>query len=170
MSGLTEVVFDRPESVAGWAAIDDRVMGGVSSSRMRFDSAGHAWFEGTVSLDRGGGFASVRAAGLPLGGPDTRAWRLELLGDGRRYRLSLFVVDGFDAPSYQAELEPPAGRWATIELPREAFEARLRGRTVPGAPPLDPARVRQLGLLVGDRQAGPFSLALRRIVRVDGPA
>jgi len=168
MPELTEVVFDRPESVAGWAALDDRVMGGVSRSRMRFDAAGHACFEGMVSLDRGGGFASVRAAALPIGGPATRAWRLEVRGDGRRYRLSLFVVDGFDAASYQAALEPPAGRWATVELPLEAFEARLRGRAVPGAPPLDPARVRQVGLLVGDRQAGPFSLALRRIVRVDG--
>lgn len=167
MSDLTEVVFDRPESVAGWAAIDDRVMGGVSQSCMRFDPAGHACFEGTVSLDRGGGFASVRAAALPIGGPATRAWRLELQGDGRRYRLSLFVVDGFDAASYQAALEPPAGRWVTVALPLEAFEARLRGRGVPGAPPLDPARVRQIGLLVGERQAGPFSLRVRRIVRVD---
>jgi hypothetical protein len=169
VSGLTEVVFDRPESVAGWAAIDDRVMGGVSRSRMRFDPAGHAWFEGEVSLDRGGGFASVRAAALPLGGASTRAWRLELLGDGRRYRLSLFTVDAFDAPSWQAELDPPAGRWATLELPLAAFGARLRGRAVPGTPALDPARVRQLGLLIGDRQAGAFALGVRRIVRVDGP-
>ncbi|MEI7446240.1 MAG: CIA30 family protein [Burkholderiales bacterium] len=166
MSGLTEVVFDRPESVAGWAAIDDRVMGGVSLSRMRFDPAGHACFEGTVSLDRGGGFASVRAAALALGAPDTRAWRLEVRGDGRRYRLSLFTVDAFDASSFQAEFEPPAGRWATVELPLGAFEARLRGRSVPGAPPLDPAKVRQVGLLVGDRQAGAFVLALRRIAAV----
>ena len=170
MSGITGVVFDRPESVAGWAAIDDRVMGGVSRSRMRFDPAGQAWFEGEVSLDRGGGFASVRAAALPLGGPSTRAWRLEVLGDGRRYRLSLFTVEAFDAPSWQAGFAPPAGRWATVELPLEAFEPRLRGRAVPGAPPLEPARIRQLGLLIGDRQAGPFALALRRIVRVDGPA
>lgn len=167
MSGLTEVVFDGPASVAGWAAIDDRVMGGVSRSRLRYDAAGHACFEGEVSLERGGGFASVRAAALPLGGPATRAWRVEARGDGRRYRLSLFVVDGFDAASYQAELEPPSGRWATIELPLEAFSARLRGRVLHDAPALDPARVRQVGLLVGDRQAGPFALHLRRIATVD---
>lgn len=168
MSGVADVVFDRPVSVAGWSAIDDRVMGGVSRSRMRFDAAGYACFEGTVSLERGGGFASVRATDLPLGVPGTRAWRLEALGDGRRYRLSLFTAETFDASSYQAEFEPPAGRWATIELPVEAFEARLRGRTVPGAPPLDPAAVRQVGLLVGDRQAGAFRLAVRRIAAVTG--
>jgi len=34
---------------------------------------------------------------------------------------------------------------------------------VPGAPPLDPARVRQIGLMIADRQAGPFALAVRSI-------
>jgi hypothetical protein len=29
---------------------------------------------------------------------------------------------------------------------------------VPGAPPLDAGRVRALGLMISDRQAGPFEL------------
>jgi len=32
-----------------------------------------------------------------------------------------------------------------------------------GVPPLDPARVRQMGLMIADRQAGPFALAIRVI-------
>ncbi|HMX14512.1 MAG TPA: CIA30 family protein, partial [Thauera aminoaromatica] len=58
-------LFDRPESVVTWSAIDDRVMGGVSRSALRFDSAGHALFAGTVSADNNGGFASVRSALAP---------------------------------------------------------------------------------------------------------
>jgi NADH dehydrogenase [ubiquinone] 1 alpha subcomplex assembly factor 1 len=54
--------FNDPEAVHGWHAIDDRVMGGVSRSRLRHDPAGHAVFEGEVSLDRNGGFASVRSS------------------------------------------------------------------------------------------------------------
>jgi hypothetical protein len=34
---------------------------------------------------------------------------------------------------------------------------------VAGVPPLDPARVRQMGLMIADRQAGPFALAIRSI-------
>jgi hypothetical protein len=30
-------------------------------------------------------------------------------------------------------------------------------------PPLDPARVRQIGLLIADRQTGAFALALRSL-------
>ena len=33
-------LFDRPEAVAAWSAIDDRVMGGVSRSALRFESWG----------------------------------------------------------------------------------------------------------------------------------
>ena len=34
--------FSDPAAVTQWHAIDDRVMGGVSSSRLRHDPAGHA--------------------------------------------------------------------------------------------------------------------------------
>jgi NADH dehydrogenase [ubiquinone] 1 alpha subcomplex assembly factor 1 len=162
--------FGIAAAVADWRAIDDRVMGGVSRSRMRHDPAGHACFEGTVSLDRGGGFASVRAPVGAIGGDATRGLRLAAMGDGRRYRLALVSADATDGIVYQAEFAPAAGVWSTVEIPLSAFVARLRGRGVPDAPPLRAARVRQIGLLIGDRQDGPFVLALRRIesLGVDG--
>ena len=40
--------FSDPAAVTEWHAIDDRVMDGISSSRLRHDPAGHAIFEGTV--------------------------------------------------------------------------------------------------------------------------
>ncbi len=46
--------FDTPASTLNWQAINDGVMGGVSVSRMRFDLAGHAVFEGEVSLENNG--------------------------------------------------------------------------------------------------------------------
>jgi hypothetical protein len=52
-----------------WATVDDRVMGGISRSELRSAPTGHAVFEGEVSLERNGGFASVRSSpgerGLP---------------------------------------------------------------------------------------------------------
>jgi monofunctional biosynthetic peptidoglycan transglycosylase len=50
-----------------------------------------------------------------------------------------------------------------VQLPFSAFLPTFRGRRVPGAPPLDPARIRQIGFAIADRQAGPFALALRSI-------
>lgn len=53
--------FTDPSAANAWHAIDDRVMGGISRSTLRHHPAGHALFEGTVSLERNGGFASVRS-------------------------------------------------------------------------------------------------------------
>ena len=156
------MAFDSAATVSGWAAIDDRVMGGVSRSRLRFEPAGWAVFEGEVSLDRGGGFASVRSAPGAYGlaaaaglGADLDCV-IEARGDGRQYKLCLYTDDGFDSVSHQASWTPAAGVWSTARLPLADFRASFRGRERPGTPPLQAARIRQLGLMVAARQAGPF--------------
>ena len=69
----------------------------------------------------------------------------------------------FDAPAYQATFTPPAGRWQVVVLPLAGFVPRFRGRAVTGAPTLDLARLRQVGLIIAEQQAGPFALQLRSI-------
>jgi NADH dehydrogenase [ubiquinone] 1 alpha subcomplex assembly factor 1 len=156
--------FRDPATVDDWAAVDDRVMGGISRSRLRYDPAGHAVFEGTVSLDRSGGFASVRSCPGRRGKPGAIACAIELRGGGgRQFKLNLLTDDGFDSLNHQAGFTPAGDDWQTIELPLEAFRARFRGRDVPEAPPLDPARIRRIGLMIAARQAGPFTLDIRRI-------
>ena len=155
--------FESAAPVADWAAIDDGVMGGVSGSRIRHDPAGHAVFEGIVSLENNGGFASVRSRPLDLGAPGAAGYSLDVRGDGKRYKLNLRTDDAFDGVNYQAAFEAPAGTWTLVRLPLSGFRPTLRGRSVPDAPPLDPARVRQIGLMISDRQAGPFALAVRSI-------
>ena len=103
--------FESADSVADWSAIDDTVMGGVSSSRLRHDPAGHAVFEGVVSLERNGGFASVRSRPLDLAAPGTVSYVLEVRGDGKRYKLNLRTDDAFDGVSYQAAFEAPPDTW-----------------------------------------------------------
>ena len=106
----TLFLFDRPEAVAAWSAIDDRVMGGVSRSALRFDPAGHAVFCGQVSPDNNGGFASVRASVSTPVTTDIDAIELLVRGDGHRYKLNLRTDRGFDGVNYQAAFAPPAGQ------------------------------------------------------------
>lgn len=155
--------FDSIAAVASWSAIDDRVMGGISSSHLRFDEGGWAVFEGHVSLERNGGFASVRSRPCAFQRAGVSAFWLEVKGDGKRYKLNLRTDDAFDGVNYQAIFVPPAGQWLDIELPLAAFQATFRGRSVSAAEPLNPAHLRQVGLMIAERQSGPFSLALRAI-------
>jgi NADH dehydrogenase [ubiquinone] 1 alpha subcomplex assembly factor 1 len=156
--------FDHAASVADFSPVDDRVMGGQSLSQLRFGSAGYAVFEGEVSLAAGGGFASVRSRPLDLGDPRALAIQIEVLGDGKRYKLNLRTDDTFDGLTYQAHFQPAPGAWSGLRLPLRSFAPTWRGRPVDGAPVCRPDRLRQLGLTIGERQAGPFALALRLIV------
>lgn len=120
-------------------------------------------FDGEVSRAQGGGFASVRAAVARPGDTGASGLCIEALGDGRAYTLSLFMDGGFDAAAYQAVFTLPAGRWQKLHLPLAQFVSRFRGRPVVGAPPLQAARICQVGLLIAARQAGPFTLGVRAI-------
>ena len=154
--------FSDPAAVTEWSAIDDRVMGGISSSRLRHDPAGHAIFEGKVSLERNGGFASIRSRPADRGKPSAQTCLIEGRAAGKRFKLNLLTDDAFDSINYQASLAPSAN-WQTLHIPLSAFRATFRGREVPGAPALDPARIRQVGLMIAERQAGAFALEVRRI-------
>ena len=162
---MTDVLLDfsDPRSVTLWNPINDGVMGGVSHSRFCHDPAGHAVFAGHVTFENNGGFASVRCQPGDLGRKQVMAYHLEVRGDGKWYKLNLRTDDGFDGVNYQARFLPPAATWTTFRLVSADFLPSWRGRQVPDAPPLDTSRVRQIGLMIADRQEGPFALAVRSI-------
>jgi NADH dehydrogenase [ubiquinone] 1 alpha subcomplex assembly factor 1 len=167
-AGELTVIFDfrDPVAAASWLAIGDRVMGGRSSGRLSF-AGGVAAFEGRVSLENGGGFASVRSPpGLyDLGGFSGIA--LRVWGDGRAYKLNLRIEAGFDGLAYQARFPTPDGRWTSVALAFEVFLPVLRGRRVE-AEPLDPRRITTFGLVVADRQQGAFRLEVACIAAFRG--
>lgn len=85
---------------------------------------------------------------------------LKVRGDGKRYKLNLRTDNAFDGVNYQAAFETSAGTWTLVRLPLSAFIPTFGGRSVPGAPQLDAARAHQIGLMIADRQAGSFALAV----------
>ena len=162
---MTEILFDfsGPSAITTWAPINDGVMGGLSHGEIRHEAEGYATFTGHVSLENNGGFASVRCKPDQLGRSGVLAYVLEVRGDGKRYKLNLRTDDAFDGVNYQASFAPPEGIWTTCRLAAADFLPSWRGRPVPGAPPLDMARVRQIGLMITDRQEGRFRLAVHTI-------
>jgi hypothetical protein len=155
--------FSDPRSVALWKPINDGVMGGLSQSQLRHDPAGHAVFAGEVSFKNNGGFASVRCQPCELGRQDVIAYLLDVCGDGKRYKLNLRTDNSFDGVNYQVQFDTTAGIWTRCRLPVVDFLPSWRGRSVADAPALDTTRVRQMGLMIADRQEGPFALAVRSI-------
>jgi hypothetical protein len=158
--------FSEASEVARWYAINDVVMGGISDSRLDPLPDGGAAFRGEVSLANSGGFASIRRLDerWDLGGYD--ALDVKVCGDGKRYSLRLKVESGFDGIVYQARFDATPGSWESVYLAFGGFAPSFRGRRVPGAGPLDPATIVSIGLMISDKQLGPFELRLRRIAAV----
>jgi len=157
------VIFDfTAPDAAPWRSVDDVVMGGVSSSRMVVED-GRAVFRGEVSLENNGGFASVRTSPgrHDLAGFDGLAVRVR--GDGQRYSFRLRMSGRMDDVSYQVKFEAPEEGWQTVRFPFSEFEAVFRGRALPGAPPLNPGKIRSFGILISDKQEGPFQLEVEEI-------
>lgn len=160
-----EIVVDFAAGVEPWPSIDDVVMGGRSESAMTIEG-GSAVFAGEVSLADGGGFASVRSAAAARDLSAYDGLVLWVRGDGRRYRFRVRTSHAFDGVSYQAGFPTEPGCWLDVLLPFSAFEPVMRGRPVAGHPPLDPARVTTFGLMVADRQEGPFRLEVQWIAGI----
>ena len=116
-----------------------------------------------VSIERNGGFASVRSSPGDLGLAGAATCLIEVRGAHRRFKLSLLTDDGFDSLNYQSSFETTGIVWHTLCLSLTTFRATFRGREVADAPALDPSRIRQVGLMIADGQAGPFALDIRRI-------
>jgi monofunctional biosynthetic peptidoglycan transglycosylase len=155
--------FADPAAARAFVKIDDVVMGGRSASRMSATGDGTAVFSGNVSLENNGGFASVRSLRQSWDLSEAGGLTLEILGDGRRYKVNLRTDNVNDQMSYQAGFDTADGEWQTVELPFQRFAPKLRGRALVDVAPLDPGRVSTLGLMIADRQAGEFRLELRSI-------
>jgi len=144
-----------------WHGIGDPVMGGVSRGEMTV-SGQTGVFTGVVSLEHGGGFASVRSSDsrYELAAFDGLVVRAR--GDGKRYGLRLRTATAFDGVNYQADFEPD-GAWRDFWFAFRDFRPLFRGRPVTPHPPLDTAGIRSFGLIIANRQAGAFRLELASI-------
>ena len=146
-----------------WNPVNDGVMGGLSRSRLLPDSDGTVRFEGEVSLENNGGFASVRHRLRQPPPENSHLLRLQVLGDGKVYKLSLRIDDSFDSISYQADFYPASHQWMEIDFTPDQFVPTFRGRVVNAPAMTSFGQVHQLGLMIANRQSGAFCLKLRSI-------
>ena len=154
--------FRNADGIDAWRIINDTVMGGMSSSRFEAREDGAA-FTGELSLDQGGGFVSMRSpkGSYDLSGGD--GLRIWMRGSDKTFQLTVYTEPG-GRVSYRAPFTPPSATdWEAVDVIFDDLTPFVRGRRVPDAPAFDPARVRAVGILLGDEQDGSFRLELERM-------
>ena len=152
--------FSSPDEQEGWEIINDSVMGGVSSSRISIVENKAALFQGVVSLENYGGFASMRTHPRDYEIAGYTGLMIRVKGDKKNYRLRLRTDSSHEGVAYQAHFSTEADRWILVRLPFDAFTPVYRGRIIEDAPPLDITAVRRIGFMIADKQEGPFRLEI----------
>jgi len=149
---VTLFTFDRADE-ADWIVVNDGVMGGRSSGFVAVLD-GTLRFTGTL-VTQGGGFTSVRARReADLSGED--GVELRVRGSGRPFEVEL--DDGTRGYGRTVSRRAPVAttaEWAVVRVPFTAFRSSIFGRPV-NAPPMDPSRIRSVGLYLLDGRDGPF--------------
>jgi NADH dehydrogenase [ubiquinone] 1 alpha subcomplex assembly factor 1 len=158
MTHAQSLDFTIPHTVNEMWVVNDGVMGGVSQSRVSYDTEG-AVFEGIVSLENGGGFASVRSPIIiPVG---SSALDVTIRGDEKNYKLVLRTDSSPRSPLYQADFSSTRV-WKSHRFVPSDFKASFRGRPV-DAPALVFSNVREIGILIANQQKGAFRIQLKSV-------
>lgn len=158
--------FGAAAAAERWFALNDGVMGGVSTGGSRATENGTLEFSGRVSLENNGGFASIRTGTGSWDLSSFDALRIRVRGDGQRYAFTVQTDFPIMAGGYYFDFQTEAGAWQETVLPFHAFSARSFGRDLPSAPPLNASDIRVLGFMIADKQVGPFRLEIARIEAV----
>ncbi len=151
--------FEKAEAGPKWFSVDDGVMGGISKGLVDIKH-GSLHFRGDLSLENNGGFSSIRTSGdYDFSGKKTIILRVK--GDGRTYQLRLATDARYrgSAVSYGTEFATETAKWIEVKIPIEALSPSWRGRMLDG-PALDLSNVEEIGILIGDKKAGAFSLEI----------
>ena len=160
MSGEKEIFnFNPTDNLDKWNIINDVVMGGVSKASFTLSEDGYANFEGNLSPDNNGGFASVRTE---LDGKDLQDYNgviIRAKGDGNIYSLRFRTNLNRDGMSYQAKFKTE-NNWKEFKIPFNEFTATFRGRTYDNQPKLVSDNIRQAGILIADYQFGKFNMQI----------
>lgn len=143
-----------------WVSNNDGVMGGLSKGGAEMTETGMS-FSGILSLENNGGFSSIQNR-VELDLSEFKGIRLKVRGDGRTYQLRLNSDARFRLiwpVSFSREFRTQPSEWLEVDIPFSQLRQSWRGRTLSGHT-FNPSKIEMMGVLLGDKQSGPFKLEI----------
>lgn len=157
MTSQTLVDFKENPTTKNWNVVDDVVMGGRSSGSFTLSDEGYGKFSGEVSLEKNGGFSSVKYDMETVMVNLSSTLRIRLKGDGNTYQFR--VKDKRrHSYSYISKFET-TGNWQTLEFKLADLYPTFRGRKV-ALPNFDQNTIEELRFLIGNKKPQEFELLI----------
>lgn len=143
-----------------WRIVNDGVMGGLSSSTVTVNNEDKISFYGKVSLKNNGGFASLRSPIKNYKFEKYSGIEIRIKGDGKKYSISMKETSYFTGSFYTANFQTINDEWTTLKIPFTSFALYNFGREVSSNPKIPLNKIKEISLLIGDKQEGPFKVEI----------
>ena len=147
--------------MSNWNIVNDDVMGGISKSYLSVNEENNLIFNGYLSLENNGGFASSRLSFNREKLAGVKAFRLKIKGDGNTYKLRLNQFNR--RASYSSNFKSSKNKWVEVDIKLDDFEPTWRGYSYSNYPQIDIEKVNSLGIQISDKQEGEFILEIKYI-------
>lgn len=162
MSATNQIIFDfnLNSDISNWTIVDDVLMGGRSNGNFKINSAGHAEFYGTVSLENNGGFSSLRHRFFSMEVKNFKEVVLRVKGDGKKYQFRV-KDNSSNYHSFIASFETN-GTWQTIKIQLSDMYPAFRGREL-SIGNFSSETMEEIAFLIGNKTAENFTLEIAKI-------
>ena len=139
-----------------WYSVNDGVMGGLSKGKTSY-TANSLKFEGSVSFENNGGFASVRSDYEVMDLSSYETVTIRYKSKGQSLALNFNYYQRWWYPNYKANLPATDGEWETLTLSlAELKEYRVGRPTGNMIAPQQLERIIRLGIMTADKKEGAF--------------
>ena len=140
-----------------WLVVNDNVMGGVSESNIRFSENNTLIFQGRVSIENNGGFASFRYNTKNLKVNKDQKIKMVVIGDSKEYQIRIKPSQNIRY-TYSKTFKTTNSK-QIIEIPLNEFTAQYRGYKL-NMENFDFDKIEEFGILVGNKKNEEFRLEI----------
>tara|TARA_B100001564_G_scaffold122592_1_gene102306 strand:- start:523 stop:1071 length:549 start_codon:yes stop_codon:yes gene_type:complete len=150
--------------ITNWYIVNDDVMGGISKSYLSINEEKNLIFNGYLSLENNGGFASSRLSFNKETLTGIKSFKMRIKGDGNIYKLRLRQNNR--RASYSCDFKSLKDKWIEIDISLEDFKPSWRGYYYNDYPDLEIEEINSMGIQISDKQEGDFKLEIKYIKAV----
>ena len=162
--GQDMIIFQPSMNIGleNWRIVNDDVMGGISKSYISLNDENNMLFNGYLSLENRGGFASCRNSLSEKIPKDTTKFKIRVKGDGRTYQFRLRMRNTY--ANYAVNFKTIKNEWIDVEISMDEFKAYIMGARRPLSPKLKAEKISSIGFLLADKKEGNFGLEIMHVI------
>lgn len=143
-----------------WFVVLDGVMGGRSDGSITA-AQNSVIFQGSISLENNGGFASFRSEYAQFDLSPYKEVEIRYRSTGQDFAFTLNQYRRFYRPNFKAKLPKTDGDWTTVRLVWSDFNRYRLGTVLSGSlTEEDLQKVIRMGFISDEKRASPFEFEL----------